>query len=226
MGGGKGAGGAAEGAGTGEGWRGGERGTCWRGGAGRPGTATCRRPRAPTPDPHPRVSASPAPAQPPPGSAPPLARGPRLRLRPPKDEAAPGFRSAGRPKGTAARAPECRHPRDVSAPPTRGPRSPPPSAVSAEARGAGGEGRGLGAGFPAPQPRGGGGDVARAPPPRQVLFGRTLSYPFLSGHTHRSPGWRSLAPEPPIRQVTSAVGAFRAVTQPERADLFSLEAML
>nr|XP_023418108.1 lymphocyte antigen 6H isoform X3 [Cavia porcellus] len=31
-------------------------------------------------------------------------RGPRLRLRSPKDEAAPGFRSAGRPKGTAPRA--------------------------------------------------------------------------------------------------------------------------
>lgn len=150
----------------------------------------------------------PPPARPRPGSAPPLARGPRLRLRSPKDKAAPGFWSAGRPKGTAPRAsrsPERRPPRDVSAPPTRGPRSTPRPAVSARARAGGGE-RGLGAGFPGPQPRGAGGDVARAPPPSAGTARSHLVLPFSLRTTYRSPGRRRRAPRPrpPTAQVPGA----------------------
>lgn len=82
----------------------GQAGACWRGAQDGPGQrpgADLRAAGAPRTTP---TAPAPAPANPRPSSAPPLARGPRLRLRSPKDETAPGFRSAGRPKGTDPRA--------------------------------------------------------------------------------------------------------------------------
>lgn len=135
-----------------------------------------------------------------PGSAPPLARGPRLRLRSPKDEAAPGLRSVGRPKGITPSAapatePGVRTPQGCECAPDPEARTLRP--ILGERRGARAGTRGgdsvRGSRTPSPGVGRRNGDTASTHPSPAGKV-RSLLPPILSGVTYSSLGKEDILP--------------------------------